>query len=58
MLRAKQAALENEGLIQKRDSTAITFVKAKEAQGLQAKPTLPGIVHVLRGTTHVANSEI
>jgi hypothetical protein len=58
MLRAKQNAMENEGLLQKRDSVAMTFVKAKEAQGIQAKPSLPGIQHNLRGTSHVANNEL
>lgn len=57
-LRAKQNASENEGLIPKRDSTLMTIVKAKEAQGLQAKPNLPGIQSNLRGNKHDANSEL
>lgn len=58
LLRAKQVALEKEGLIQTRDSTLITIIKTKEALGLQVKPTLPGIQHNLRGNQHVANNEL
>jgi len=58
LLRSKQAAMESEGLIQKRDSTAMTIQKTKESLGQVIKPTLPGIVHVLRGTVHTANNEI
>jgi hypothetical protein len=58
LLRARQNALENEGLIQKRDSTGVTILKNKESQGLVAKPSLPGVQVNLRGTKHDANTEL
>lgn len=57
-LRARQVAMENEGLIQTRDSVAITIQKAKESQGLVAKPGVAGAFQVLRGNKHTANSEL
>jgi hypothetical protein len=58
LLRSRHNAMENEGLIQKRDSVAVTIQKAKESQGLVAKPSLPGQQVNLRGNKHDANTEL
>lgn len=53
-LRAKQSAMESEGLIQTRDSTAVTIAKTNESMGVRPK-VIPLIFHVLRGNKYVAN---
>ena len=57
-LRARQEAMEAEGLIPNTDSTLMTIQKNKEAQGLAVKPSLPGTFQILRGNKHIANNEI
>ena len=58
LLRGRQEAMENEGLIPNRDSVLVTIQKNKEAQGLVPKPSLPGTFQVLRGNKHIVNNEL
>ena len=55
LLRARQAALEAEGLIQTRDSTLVTIQKTKESLGQVTKVT-PLVSHVLRGNKYTAGT--
>ena len=57
-LRARQEAMENEGLLQNRDSVGVTIQRTKESLGQASKPTLPGVFIVLRGNQHIAKNEI
>lgn len=55
ILRAREAALEAEGLIQTRDTTLVTIQKTKESLGLVTKVT-PIIFHTIRGNKYVAGT--
>jgi hypothetical protein len=51
ILRARQEALEAEGLIQKQDTVLVTNFKNQEAQGLRTK-VVPNHIIVLRGNLY------